>query len=349
MHADPSSAGANRYQELSDTVINSLPGIFYLFNTEGKYIRWNKNFETVSGYSGEELAHKHPLDFFDAEEKKVIADRISEVFTTGRSEVEATFITRDGRRVPYYFNGIAIEFENQLCLIGMGIDITQRVTAEEALKEKNTELKRLSAYLQKVREEERKYMAREVHDELGQLATALKIDLDWLTLRMPATEAVMRNRLTHAGKTVDVLINSIRKMAYSLRPSILDDFGLNEALKWYCSDFRRLNGGECLFSGKMDDSGLDMHTKTELFRIAQESLTNVMRHAGATRVTVSTYDADSAHHIMITDNGRGFDATQPVHTLGLIGLRERVVSISGQLDIQSRAGEGTVITVSIPR
>ncbi|NCI46599.1 PAS domain-containing sensor histidine kinase [Sediminibacterium soli] len=469
-----------REKDLSDTIINSLPGIFYLFNTEGRFIRWNKNFETVSGYTPEEIARMHPLDFFGSADKALIAERVEEVFVKGRSDAEASFLTKDGRQVPHYFSGTAIEFENQVCLIGMGIDITLRVQAEqgirernerfhivakatndniwdwnlltnevtregkkleewygytswqpaevdkywnllahpddwprvtarrraifadpsrsywedeyrfkksdgeyayvydrgyilrdtegravrmigasqditgrkkdeEELKEKNKELKRLSVYLQNVREEERKYMAREVHDELGQLASALKIDLDWLTLRISSSEETMRNRLSHARKTVEVLIDSVRKMAYSLRPSILDDFGLNAALKSYCREFERLSGCECVFSATLDEAELDMHTRTELFRIGQESLTNVMRHAHATRVTVSTYEENGMYCLKITDNGRGFDTSQFSQTLGLVGLRERVGSLNGKLLLESGIGRGTEIRVEIPR
>lgn len=115
---------------LSDSVINSLPGIFYLYDESGRFLRWNKNFEVISGYSEEEIARMHPLDFFAADQKQLLAERIGAVFTSGQSDVEADFLTKTGQRIPHFFTGLAIQFNNQRCLIGSGIDITALKAAE---------------------------------------------------------------------------------------------------------------------------------------------------------------------------------------------------------------------------
>ncbi len=122
-------------KELSDSIINSLPGIFYLYDEHGKFIRWNKNFETVSGYSTLEVSTMHPLDFFDENEKELLMERIGKVFTEGMSEVEAHFLTKDRRKILYYFNGWRAKFQEIICLIGMGIDITERKKAEETTRQ----------------------------------------------------------------------------------------------------------------------------------------------------------------------------------------------------------------------
>ena len=213
----------------------------------------------------------------------------------------------------------------------------------------NKELKRIYAYQQNVREEERKYIAREVHDELGQLASALKIDIDWLSIKIPSIDENVLKRIAHANKIIEVLITSVRKIASNLRPSILDDFGLNAALIWHCDEFHNLNGIECTFIPGFVDTDLTTHQKTELYRIAQESLTNIMRHAKATKVTVAGKEDAQRLYITITDNGVGFDAHNQKSTLGLIGLRERALSLDGELDIVSEIGGGTVVTVVIPK
>jgi signal transduction histidine kinase len=234
-------------------------------------------------------------------------------------------------------------------MIGASHDITEQRRYEEELKDKNDELKRLSAYLQRVREDERKYIAREVHDQLGQLATALKIDIDWLNIRLPEVEQLARKRIEHAMHTIEVLIFSVRKIASSLRPSVLDDFGLNAALKWHCTEFQNLNGIACKFDPRLDDTELPVFIKTELFRVAQESLTNVMRHANATEVLVTTEEDERHYFLTIMDNGQGFDIREGKNTLGLVGLRERVSSMNGHLDINSNPGKGTVILVKVPK
>lgn len=223
------------------------------------------------------------------------------------------------------------------------------IISQEQLKEKNTELKSLSAYLRNVREEERKYLAREVHDELGQLASALKIDIDWLGIRIGGLEEAAKNRIIHANKTIEVLITTVRKIASSLRPSVLDDFGLNAALQWHCAEFQNLNGIPCIFESGFDDKDLSMTTKTELFRIAQESVTNIMRHAKASSISIITKEDAEKIYLSITDNGIGFDSSKLKATLGLIGLQERAATLHGELQIESSIGIGTVVRAVIPK
>lgn len=131
IHADEQLRGE---RDFSDAVIDSLPGVLYLYDTEGRFLRWNKNFEAVTGYSGEEIAGMHPLDFFAGDEQQLLADRIGEVFEAGESSVEADFLCRDGRRIPFHFTGLKTEVDGHLCLVGVGIDITKRRQALEAQK-----------------------------------------------------------------------------------------------------------------------------------------------------------------------------------------------------------------------
>ena len=467
-------------KELSESIINSLPGIFYLFDEAGKILRWNRNFEKISGYSSEEIGKMQPTDFFDVNEKEQVRKNIGNIFETGTYEAEGRFFTKEGKKIAYFFTGHSAEFENKPCLIGVCIDISERKKAEDATRtsnekyqliakatndsiwdwnlltnkvirdgkkletlfgyeeceasdvdyfwsktahqedwervtkqrntifenpsesyweaeyrflrtngeyayvydrgyimrnkegkpirmigasqdiselkksekgliEKNHELKQLSAYLQNVREEERKHIAREVHDQLGQLATALKIDIDWLSIKIVTLEEAAKNRIAHANKTIEVLISSVRKLASSLRPSILDDFGLNAALQWQCDEFQNVNGIQCIFESGFDDKDLTINMKTELFRIAQESLTNILRHSKADSVTVSIKEDIEKIYLYIIDNGQGFNVNEHKNTLGLIGLRERALSLDGELLIESQIGKGTTICSVIPK
>ncbi len=228
-------------------------------------------------------------------------------------------------------------------------DVTEKKKAEMALKEKNKELNKLSAYLQNIREEERKKIAREVHDELGQLASAMKINIDWLGLRLENLSEAAKSRLAHANKTVAVMLTTIRSIASNLRPSILDDFGLHAALKWQCTEFINLNGIECTYTSGLDDTAVPKNIQTELFRIAQESLTNVMRHSKATMVIISTREDDTNLYLSIRDNGVGFQSPDRLNTLGLLGLKERAASLFGTLEIDSIPEGGTTITAVIPK
>src|SRR4029079_2517992 len=120
---------------LSESVINSMPGIFYLYDQNGNFLRWNKNFETVSGYSASEIAGMHPLDFFCEDEKDLLKQKIAKVFEKGMADVEACFFTKDSEKIPYYFNGWSVILEGKSCLIGVGIDITEVKKAEEEIKQ----------------------------------------------------------------------------------------------------------------------------------------------------------------------------------------------------------------------
>jgi len=133
---------------LSESVINSLPGIFYLFDARGKFLRWNKNLETISGYSSAEMATLHPLELFLGEEKQLIGQKIQEVFASGTAEVEGHFVSKNGRQTPYYFSGLRVEYNGQRCLIGIGLDISERTQAEEKLKALAADLARSNAELE---------------------------------------------------------------------------------------------------------------------------------------------------------------------------------------------------------
>lgn len=221
--------------------------------------------------------------------------------------------------------------------------------SEEALTEKNSELKQLSTYLHHIREDERKRISREVHDELGQLASAVKIDLDWLDSRILQPDESAKKRIQHATNTTNVLLGSIRKIASGLRPGILDDFGLNAAIQWQSEEFTKLTGIPCYTSFDFDDEQLSGNLKTELFRMVQESLTNVMRHAAAKKVNIYTSEDNQNLYVSIQDDGMGFNASLSTQTFGLLGLRERAQSLHGSLTINSEPGKGTTVHITVPK
>ncbi len=336
-------------KQLSDSVINSLPGIFYLYTREGHFLRWNNNFELVTGYTAGEIMDMQPLDFFDAGEKEMMAETIEEVFRQGKSSAEARFHLKNRQKIPYYFTGRAIEYDGRRCLIGVGIDISVRVSAQEQMTETSEQLRQLAAHLQDIREEERVSMAREIHDELGQQLTGLKMDIYWLKDELTPAHENIEAQLAVILKLIDQTINTVRKIASALRPSILDDLGIEEALKSYCREFQDRFG--LTVSCKIDLAGIQLPPKISisLFRIVQESLTNIARHAEASNVYVSLLVVNENLELLIRDNGKGFDlnAISGKKTLGLLGIRERVYVLEGDYRVHSLPGAGTAISVSI--
>ncbi len=232
--------------------------------------------------------------------------------------------------------------------LGITRDISEKKQAEEALKKTNEQLKKLSRHLHLIREDERKFLAREVHDELGQLASVIKMDIDWLHLRLKGLEENQQNRILHASSTTEILINSIRKIALSLRPVMIDELGLTASLEWQCKEFASVNGIPCEFENYYVEETLSKEVKVELFRICQESLTNIMRHAKATRVTVRLQHQLKGVYLYVVDNGIGFEKNQKKDSFGLSGMLERVLSVKGKLTIDSKNGKGTTICAFIP-
>ncbi|MBI5858127.1 MAG: PAS domain S-box protein [Sphingobacteriales bacterium] len=601
-------------KDLSDSAINSLPGVFYLVDSNGKFLRWNRNFETVSGFSAAEISSMHPLDFAAPEEKEMIAGKISEIFQKGFTEVEASFFSKNKERTPYHLNGRKIEYEGKSCLIGMGMDITERKKAESKLrsseetrklimdstldaivsmnkdgfitgwtsqaekifgwteaevmgktvaetiippgyrerqrkgfkqylktgkgrfinnlvevsalnkegkefpvemmitpiiqdgaeyfcafirniterkkageeiakaneryeligkatndalwewnlktsevwgneifykiyglergrdsldnlqfysrthpedipqlqsvladayeqkaqslvmefrfrmpddsyktfldrafiyyddngkparligamqditerkkaeqqiKSSNEQLRQLAAHLQSVREEERKRIGREIHDELGQQLTAIKMDVAWINKKIPDLPAgidkasLIKSKLQNIIGLLDGSNQSVRKILSELRPALLDDHGLLEALEWQGEQFTEATGIPVKFTTDETELKLTQETTNCIFRVYQESLTNIMRYAKAKKVFTTLHIAGENILLTVEDDGAGFNTEKMKNkkTFGILGIRERVLSLGGKFELISAKGKGTKISISLP-
>lgn len=334
---------------LSDSIINSLPGVFYLYDQFGRFTRWNQNFEKVSGYTSQEISVKHPLDFFVDSEKPLVKEKIDEVFSKGYSEVKAEFESRDGKRSTYYFNGTRVVFDNIDYLIGTGIDITNQVQIENELYKRAKEIQQLTEYLQQVREEERTSISREIHDVLGQQLTGLKMDSSWLRKHFQSTPEA-KDRINDMIELIDDTIKTVRRISMQLRPGILDDLGLIAALDWQASDFEKRTGIAVDFQSSLSEVSLPEKLATNVFRIFQEALTNVARHAKATVVKSKFEINDNYLQVEIIDNGIGIDPLGAEHanSLGIIGMKERARLFNGELKFERLESGGTVVRLIIP-
>ncbi len=581
-------------KELSDSIINSLPGVFYLFTKEGKYFRWNKNFETVTGYNSEEIIKLNPLEFFIEEDQELIKNKIENVFAIGSDMVEANFKTKSGKLIPYYFTGMYIKYENEDCIMGVGLDISEKVNsqkelveseqkfrtlvqqasdgiiitdedgnfkqvnesaailmgyskneldnmttddiffeesgikkplkfnsmvkgavvisehvikrkggkfinvevsakqlsdgryqriirditertmveealrisekkyrllfndnplpmwisslhnntfldvnnaaflsygytkeeflqmtlsdinvtplstsktptnndnkefinhkdiwlhkkkdgsvikvnlinhdiiyegkpavlslandvtakfdAEENLQRSNDALRDLASHLETIRENERSHMAREIHDELGQQLTGLKMDISWLTKKIKSEDKTVNDKIKDTIKLIDNTVITVRRIATQLRPSILDDLGLIAAMEWQSEEFEKRSEIKSIFNSNVSQITVKPDISIAIFRIFQESLTNVLRHSKATQVSSFFRLNDDTMTLLIEDNGVGFNEEEIVHkkTLGLLGMKERIQLINGTYEINGNAGKGTSVIITVP-
>jgi signal transduction histidine kinase len=225
--------------------------------------------------------------------------------------------------------------------------------AEEQLRESHERLRQLSVYLQTVREEERTRIAREVHDELGQALTGCKLDLSWIASKLPKEKDLkpLLEKTKALSMHIDCTIQMVRRIATELRPGILDHLGLSAALEWQANEFQMRTGIKCDVHASLNDPGLHPDLNTAFFRIFQETLTNIIRHAGATHVAVNLRERDGRIILEVKDNGRGISDSEISQTdsMGLLGMRERAALLGGNFKIAPGAGgKGTKVTVSIP-
>ena len=226
----------------------------------------------------------------------------------------------------------------------------ERNRAEREIRDSREQLRNLSAHLQSVREEERTRMAREIHDELGQGLTALKMDVSWLNRHYLEEEITFKNKLTSMEEVIDRTIETVQKLSGELRPGILDDLGLAAAIEWQAEEFEKRMGIECQVSLSPEAIILNREQSTTMFRIFQETLTNVIRHARATMVEVRLQKQRGSIVLEVSDNGRGITEAEifDPRSFGLIGMRERVDFIDGEVTIVGSPGKGTRITVTLP-
>jgi len=221
--------------------------------------------------------------------------------------------------------------------------------ADASLRESQAQLQELAGFLQTVREEERAHIARELHDELGQALTALRIDLAWLRGKYSSLGKAVEERASAAHSLVERSIDALRRISEGLRPGMLDVLGLAAAIEHHVAQFQARTGIRCTLAMNREEFEIDDRLATAIFRIIQEALTNVMRHATATQVSVMIEDAADNFRIRVEDNGKGFAVPAGKKTFGLLGIRERVKILGGQIEIDSSPGAGTRIEACLPK
>lgn len=235
-------------------------------------------------------------------------------------------------------------------VIGYGLDITELKAKERELHESREQLRQLALHLESIREEECTRISREVHDLLGQALTALRMDVAWLERRLPETTPELEKRIESMKRLIDSTVQTTRRIAADLRPGLLDDLGLGAALEWETRQFGARTGCSCSFDDRIGHLPLPRDLSTALFRIFQEVLTNVARHAEATHVHADLLIRGDNLVLQVRDDGRGIrpEELENPRSLGLLGMRERVLPWGGRVSLEGRPDEGTTVTVTVP-
>lgn len=343
-----------REQRFANAIMESMPGIVYFYDTSGRFRRWNRNFLEVSGYSAEELQGMQPLDFFDAEHKQLMQDRIGNVFENGADSVEAPFVTKSGVSIPYLFTGQRLNYAGENFLIGVGIDISKRKAAEHARDAQLERLQSLSRQVLEIQERERNALGRELHDSIAQDIGAVSLNLTILrSLLGEPMNGALAQRLDDSQTLLEEAAHRLRDLMVELRPPGLDEFGLVAALAEHANRVARRTGISITVNGSDPQPRFQASVAITLFRIVQEALNNVVKHARASEVRISLEVGSEEVILDVEDDGSGFDlpgrSARGSRGMGMLTMSERAESIGGQCTVRSTIGKGTLVRVSAPR
>jgi len=341
-----------------ESIVENIPHMIFVKDArELRFVRFNKAGEELLGHTRQELIGKSDYDMFPKDEADFFTGADREVLRNCEVlDIPEEPILTKGKGLRYlHTKKIPILDENDqpLYLLGISEDITERKRAENQLQRSFEHLRTLSQRLDVVREEERTRIARELHDELGVRMTCMKLDLARLLAMMRESlfpRENMEEKIRSMNTEADSTIAEVQRLAAELRPGVLDDLGLVAAIEWQCQDFERRSGIRCLCEASFDQIKISPSRATAAFRICQEALTNVARHAKATFVRVLVKESGDDVLIEIQDNGQGIPAEKlnDAGSLGLLGMKERSMAIGGCLEIAGWPGKGTTVTLRLP-
>jgi PAS domain S-box-containing protein len=330
------------------TFFEITPDLVCIADKDGFFKKINPAVIKTLGYTEAELFASPISSFIHPDDKGHTHERRAKLLG-GEALVnfENRYVTKDGKDV--WLQWTSIYFSGGEIVFAIAKDITVRKLREIATEEKYKKFESLASHFKTSSENDRKYFAYELQEELAQLAAAVKMDVDWLAGNEPGLQGPSKTRVEHALTASELLLKTIQRISFSISPKMLEDFGLNATLEWLCKEFSILNKIPCSFESAYDEESLSHEMKIDFFRICQESLTNVIAHAQAKNVKISIREAHDKIQLTIIDNGKGFDVNREKHGPGLINIRERVASINGALALQSQPGAGTEVCVTVER
>jgi PAS domain S-box-containing protein len=334
--------------QIFDTAADAMRVVDRDFNI----IRVNETFAALSGMTKEEAIGKKCYEIFWGplcHTKHCPLTRI--LGNVDCVECDSEKVRKDGVKIPCIVTATPFRGPDGelLGIVEDFKDISERKKSEQALMQSHGRLRDLASHLQVVREEERALIAREIHDELGQALTALKMDVHWIHQRLPGAQQPLIDKTNVMSKLIDRTVQSVRRIYAELRPGLLDDFGLSAAIEWEAEEFSKRTDIECEIISDPKDMVLPQGLSTAIFRILQETLTNITRHANATKVQINLTKNAGTLEMRVSDNGKGIEDQEILEpkSFGIIGMRERVHYLGGNFSI-SGSSSGTTVEVTIP-
>jgi PAS domain S-box-containing protein len=315
-----------------------------------KFIEINNLASNILGFTKAELTE---IDFYQIIPPKnvyTLQSVVEKLLNDKHAIFEITLLKKDRRPFLVEISAHLFDFDNKPTVLSIARNISDRKQTERQISESSKLLRDLASRLQDIREEERTMISREIHDELGQNLTVLKMQISLLSNKLEDNQGHLKDKLLSASKLIDQSVESVQRIAAKLRPGLLDELGLIPAIEWQSQDFEERTGIKCNYTLPSEDLELDRDKATAIFRIFQEALTNVARHAHAQRISIIMRKVNNSLQLEITDNGRGIKESQikDPGSLGILGMQERAIVFGGEVMINGVPDKGTNVKVKMP-
>ena len=322
------------------------PDLICIADIPGYFQKVNASVVTTLGYTMEELLSRPISSFVHDEDKERTVDSRKNVLGGNvLLNFQNRYVAKSGAIV--WLEWTSIYFPEKKVVFAIAKDVTLRKDMENEVLEKYHKFKSLASHFKNSIEKDRKFLAYELHEELAQLSAAVKMDVDMISLSEPDLSASAKTKLDRLSSVAGLLMKSIKRISFSISPSMLDEFGLHETMEWLCKEFSILNGIPCHYAGQFDEASISLEIKTDFFRICQESLSNVMYHAQASNISINITETAKTFSLCIFDDGKGFDINQHKPSAGLNSMKERAASVNGIIKFESIIGKGTRVIVSV--
>jgi len=335
-----------------EEIFNAISDWVTLLDTDRTVLRTNMAGERFLNLSMSEMKGKSCCMLVHGSSKTVENCPFLKALKTGKREQMQIKLKDEGTWLQISVDPVIEENGEIVNAVHIVRDITLQKNMEESVEESRKQLRALASHAESVREAERTRIAREIHDELGQTLTCIKIDISEIKKDLEGETHLREDIAEKAGNImtyVDNTINTVRKISAELRPGILDDLGLEAAAQWLSGDFQRRTGIACNIR-RSEAVPADREITTALYRILQESLTNVVRHADATSIEIDLFTENNSIVLIIRDDGKGFKEGifNNSNSLGFLGMKERILPFGGNIEIHSKSGKGTEVKVKVP-
>lgn len=322
------------------------PDMVCIVGKPGWFKKINPAVVTTLGYTEEELFARPVAALIHPDDKEITGAKRDRLLNAEPLiNFQNRYLTKSGAIV--WLEWTSVYIPEKEVVFAIAKNITSRKQAEMEIEENYQKYKDLATHFKNNVEKDRKYFAGELHEEIAQLATAIKMDIEWLCFNRHEGGELPQQRIEHALTVSEVLINKVRKLSYSINPGTIAEMGLNEVLELLSEEFSSLTGIECSYESSVDDDALSYDVKLDFYRICQEALLNVMYHSQASRVKIKLEKKKHTIQLSVTDNGIGFTQEEKKQSFGLTNMHGRATSIDGELVIKSRENKGTKVMVKV--